>query len=185
MKPIIFLLPIIALTLGAILYVLSLKAATEKKVFKRFIFNVGIIAFVLNLVWELIQTPLYKDGSYSISHITFCALGSVADSIMVLLLYLVLALIFRNPFWVQHVKWQMITLVILTGGIGAILSERRHISIGSWAYADSMPIIPFLNVGLSPVLQFMILPLSTYLLSLKMMRQKNKHINTSIIHHSI
>jgi hypothetical protein len=30
-----------------------------------------------------------------------------------------------------------------------------------------MPLIPFVNVGLAPVLQFMILPLLIYFLSLK------------------
>ena len=36
---------------------------------------------------------------------------------------------------------------------------------GNWAYTDSMPIIPIVNVGISPILQFMILPLLIYLLS--------------------
>ncbi len=39
-------------------------------------------------------------------HIAFCALASVADVLMVLLLYFGLALLYKNPFWVQDFKWQ-------------------------------------------------------------------------------
>lgn len=55
--------------------------------------------------------------------------------------------------------------MVLIGGAGAVLSEMRHLSLGSWAYDDSMPIIPLVNVGISPVLQFMLLPLLSYKLS--------------------
>ena len=106
--------------------------------------------------------PLYKDALYDVRHIAFCALASIADALMVLLLYLAVALIFRNPLWIQHLKWQQIGIVILIGGTGAVLAEMRHLSLGSWAYADSMPIIPIVSVGISPFLQFMVLPLLVF-----------------------
>ena len=65
----------------------------------------------------------------------------------------------------QNIQWQRVVIVIVIGGVGAILSEMRHLSIGSWAYDDSMPIIPMVNVGLSPLLQFALLPIVIYLLS--------------------
>ena len=177
MKPIIFLFPVIALILVSILYFSLLKNATDKKVFNRYIFIITVLAFLLNFAWELIQIPLYKNPSYNIDHIAFCALASLADTIMVLLLYFVFAFIFRNQLWIQHLKWHRILIVILVGGTGAVLAEIRHLSLGSWAYNDSMPIIPFVKVGISPVLQFMILPLLIYfvsLYSLQIMRRKNK-----------
>ena len=125
----------------------------------------------MNLIWELVQMPLYKDALYDVRHIAFCALASVADALMVLLLYLAVALIFRNPLWIQHLKWQQIGIVILIGGIGAVLAEMRHLSLGSWAYADSMPIIPIVSVGISPFLQFMVLPLLIYFLSFLLLKK--------------
>ena len=124
-----------------------------------------VLGFILNFVWELVQMPLYKDAPYTTSHIAFCALASVADALMVLLIYLVLALVFKTPFWVQNINWQRVVIVIVVGGVGAILSEMRHLSLGSWVYDDSMPIIPIVNAGLSPVLQFALLPIVIYLLS--------------------
>ena len=175
-KPVIFLFPVIALILTGILYFSLLKKATDKKAFNRLVFTVTVLSFLLNFIWELIQIPLYKNSSYDIVHIAFCALASLADAIMVLLLYFGFAFVFRNQFWIQHLKWQRIIIVILIGGIGAVLAEIRHLTLGNWAYAGSMPIIPIINVGISPVLQFMLLPLLTYLLSfyyLKSRRQKN------------
>ena len=165
-KPINFLIPVIALILVSILYFSLLKKATDKKTFYRFIFTTTVLSFLLNFAWELIQIPFYKNPSYNIDHIAFCALASLADVIMVLLLYFGFALIFRNLLWIEHLNWKRIIIVILIGGTGAALAEIRHLSLGTWAYADSMPIIPIVNVGISPVLQFMILPLLIYLFSL-------------------
>ena len=171
-KPIIFLFPIIALVLVTSLYFYFLKKAIDKVAFKKMMLVILVLGFILNFVWELVQMPLYKDAPYTTSHIAFCALASVADALMVLLIYLVLALIFKNPFWVQNIQWQRVVIVIVIGGVGAILSEMRHLSISSWAYDDSMPIIPMVNVGLSPLLQFALLPIVIYLLS----NTKTKHL---------
>lgn len=164
-KPIIFLLPVIALIITGLLFFTLVKKARDKQVFKRYIFIVIVISFLLNLLWELLQLPLYKNADYDFNHIAFCALAAVADVLMILLLYFGLALILKNLFWIQHIKIQQVVIVVLIGGAGAVLSEMRHLALGSWAYDDSMPIIPLVNVGISPVLQFMLLPLLSYKLS--------------------
>lgn len=175
-KPILFLIPVIALILTGLLYFFLLKKATDKKAFNRFIYTITVLAFLLNFIWELVQIPLYKGSSYSIEHIAYCALASLADAIMVLLLYFGFAYIFRNQFWMQHSKWQRMVIVILIGGASATVIEIWHLSSSNWTYADSMPIIPIINVGLSAVLQFMILPILVYFLSLyflKIMKKNN------------
>ena len=175
-KPIIFLFPAIALILAGILYFFLLKKTTDKKAFNRFVFTITVLAFLLNFIWELIQIPFYKGSSYSIEHIAFCALASLADAIMVLLLYFGFASIFRNPFWIKHSKWQRIVIVILVGGAGATAIEFWHLSSANWAYANTMTLIPVIKVGISAVLQFMILPVLVYFLSLyclKVMKKNN------------
>ncbi len=164
-NPIIFLFPVIALILAVILYFHLLNKSIGRKAFRKFIFITTILAFLLNFSWEVAQIPFYKATSFAAGHVAFCALASLADAIMVLLLYLGLGFIFKNPIWIKDMKWQRIVILILIGATGAILSELRHVSLGTWAYADSMLIIPIVNVGITPVLQFMILPLLVYLLS--------------------
>jgi len=165
LQPINFLLPVIALLLVVLLYILLLKKVSDKAVFNRFIFIILLIAFLLNFAWEVLQMPLYKDASFDIQHIAFCGLASVADAIMVLLLYFVFATIYKQPFWIKNINIQRTLISIVIGGVAAILAEMRHLSQGSWAYAPSMPILPFVNAGLSPVLQFMLLPVLSYYLS--------------------
>ena len=117
---------------------------------------------VLNFAWEIIQGPLYKGFTYKISHIGFCGLASVADAIMVLLIYFVLATVYKDPLWIKHLNLKRTLILVLVGGLGAILGEMRNLSQDNWAYAPSMPILPFVYTGLSPVLQFMLLPFLIY-----------------------
>ena len=148
LQPIIFLVHIIVLILMGALYFYLLKKTTDRKAFDKFIFTITILALLLNFLWELLQIPLYKNPIYDIRHITFCALASIADVLMVLLLYFGAALIFKEPFWIQPLKLYKVVIVVLIGGAGALLSEMRHLSLGSWAYDNSMLLIPLVNVGL-------------------------------------
>jgi hypothetical protein len=172
LKPIIFLMPVIALTLTAIMFGFLLKKSTDKPGFRKLSFTISILAFITNFIWEVIQIPLYSGTDDKIGHIAFCALAAIADTIMVLLLYFLLSAIYRNPFWGQHLTTNKALTVILIGGIGAIGAELFHVSAGNWIYAASMPIIPIVDVGLSPVLQFMILPLLIYYWSFRKLYKK-------------
>ena len=170
LSPIIFLIPFIALTLVIFMFIYLVRIADDVPVFKHFVFTTVWVAFILNFAWELVQMPLYKNAPYDLAHIAFCALASVADVIMVLLIYSCFALIYKNPLWVKRLTAFRIVLLMLVGGLGAIVAEVRHLSAGNWAYDDDMPILPFLNVGLSPLLQFMLLPTLIYYLSYKKKR---------------
>ncbi|HXI00033.1 MAG TPA: hypothetical protein VNI52_07170 [Sphingobacteriaceae bacterium] len=166
-----FLVPGIALFLVVVFYFYLKMKAPHKKAFEKFTFIVLIIAFLFNLAWEVAQLPIYQDYAYNFEHIAFCALASVADAIMVLLLYYSFSLIYRTSLWVKNLTRQRIILLILVGGVGAILGEIRYTSEGNWAYANVMPIIPVVNAGLSPVLQFMILPILIYYLGFQILKK--------------
>jgi hypothetical protein len=168
-------IPLIAISLCILSYAILLQKTAQIKLFKQYTLTVIISAFLLNVVWEISQISLYEVGTYSWSHILFCLLASVADAIMVLLIYFMFGMIYKNAMWIKNLNPSRIIFLIIAGGIGAILAEIRHLSIGTWSYADTMPVIPFLNVGLSPVLQFMILPLLIYLISLKLVMLFNNH----------
>ena len=158
-------IPGIAILLDILLYVFLLRHTTEKKMFRRFVITTILLAFLFNVAWEILQMPLYKGGVYEWQHILFCVLASVADVVMVLLIYFGFAWIYKDGLWIKNLNTKRIILLMLIGGVGAVLTEIRHLSIGTWSYADAMPLIPVVNVGLSPVLQFMILPILIYRLS--------------------
>ena len=79
--------------------------------------------------------------------------------------YYAFAVIYKNPFWVQYFTPTRILLLVVAGATGAILAEMLHLSTGSWRYSQRMPIVPVVKVGVSPVLQFMILPIFSYRIS--------------------
>jgi hypothetical protein len=165
-------IPGIAILLDILLYIFLLRYTNQKKMFNRFVITTILLAFFFNVAWEILQIPLFKGGVYEWQHILFCVLASVADIIMVLLIYFGFALIYKNALWVKNLNTKRIILLILTGGAGAVLAEVWQLSIGTWSYASAMPLIPVINVGLSPVLQFMILPVLIYRLSFKMQVKK-------------
>ena len=95
--------------------------------------------------------------------------------------YVGFASIFRNPFWIHNLKWQRIVIVILIGGAGATVIEFWHLSQANWAYAKTMPTIPVINVGISAVLQFMILPVLVYFLSVYCLKVIKKITDDTIM----
>jgi len=160
-----FMAPVIALIVIAILYSHFLKKAPDKLLFRRFVGAAAGLSFLLNYAWEIGHCPLYTVCAYDLPHFLFLALASLADVIMVGLLYFGFALIYRNGLWVMHLTASRVFWLIGVGGAGATLSEIAHLSAGNWVYTNRMPIIPGIEAGLTPVLQFAILPVLIYSLS--------------------
>ncbi len=170
LSPLTFLPPSIALILVITFYFLLKRRVCNVSNFKRFSFLTITLAFLFNFIWEMVQMPLFQGMTFNVKATFFCTLAAVADGIMTLLLYFVFAFIYNEPLWAKNLTvLQTIALMIL-GGFGAIIAEVWHTSLGDWAYAESMPLLPFVNVGLSPILQFMMLPAIIYYLSFRSLR---------------
>tara|TARA_R110002167_G_scaffold56471_3_gene160242 strand:- start:6067 stop:6606 length:540 start_codon:yes stop_codon:yes gene_type:complete len=154
----IFVVPTIALTLVILGYLYFAKQVKDVGEYKRFVFAVAVTSFVLNFIWELAQGPLYEGFEYDWQHISFCALASIADMLMVLILFFGFALVYRNIYWIMDLDNEKIVPLILIGSVGAIIGEIWHITHGDWSYAEAMPLVPLVEIGLSPLLQFALLP---------------------------
>lgn len=179
LKPGMFGMPVAALIVIVSLSVFFVKRAVNKQAFEHFIGTVIVLAFLLNYGWELSHCTLYKGFVYDGPHVAFLALASLADTIMTLLLYVGFALIYRQGFWIQGVTVLRIFSVMLVGGLGATVSELAHLSAGNWSYTKDMPLLPGIGVGLSPVLQFTILPILIYSLSLYRTMHKTAKLASS------
>ena len=166
-----FILPVIVLFIVIWSYNYYAKQVLKRRVFRKLILTICSLAFLLNLVWEIAQGPLYLGYVYDINHISFCTLASVADMLMVLLLYFAFSFFYKKPYWLKQMTVPKISSLVIIGGIGAILGELRHLAAGSWSYTDTMPTLPFIDVGLSPVLQFMILPTLIFMLAVYLLKK--------------
>jgi hypothetical protein len=114
----------------------------------------------LNLVWEIIQLPLYtiyyetnlQTIAYAVAH---CTLG---DALIALSSYLLSAAATRSWNWPVDRVVPGAAVAVVAGLTYTALSEWLNVSVrGSWAYAPAMP--QLFGLGLSPLLQWLVLPL--------------------------
>ena len=154
----IFIVPSIVLILVVLAYVYFPRQVTDVNEYKRYVINIALTAFMFNLLWEIAHGFLYEGFQYDMKHIAFCALATVADVLMVLLLFFGFAILYKDVYWIREMNIQRLALLVAVGTIGAILGELWHTARGDWAYAPNMPLLPIVKVGLSPVVQFALLP---------------------------
>lgn len=126
-----------------------------------------IAAFLLHIVWENAQAPLYAGYQSFSLHFPICFTGTIGDVVITLLVLAFLRLLKKDNL---QTAADFMALAII-GFIIAVFIEQNALLISKWNYAPVMPLIPYLQVGLAPILQMTILlPLSFYLA--KLFKQK-------------
>jgi len=132
------------------------------KIGKHIIF-LSLIAFVLHSVWENAQAPLFRGYVSFTEHFSACFVRTIGDVIITLSVYFIFALFKNDLGWLLALNKKDIILLAIVGFLIAIGIEQRALLQGRWAYADVMPIIPYLKVGLAPIFQMtLLLPFSMY-----------------------
>lgn len=126
------------------------------------------LAFMLlaNLVWEGAQLPLYTiwtDGSPA--EIAFAALHCTGGDLLIGASSLLGALLLAgHPAWPAQRFWVTAMWAIAAGFAYTIYSEIYNTQIrGSWSYRDIMPTLPWIGVGLSPLAQWIVIPVAAFL----------------------
>ena len=135
----------------------------------RLIFSIFMIGFLLNLVWENAQAPLYEGYTNFWNHFMMCFWASLVDAAVVLLLYGLLAIWYKDFYWIRYINWKSAAVLVLLGAGIAVGFEQWAFNKNMWSYVDSMPVV-FLNTGLSPLLQMMLLPLLSYCIIRKILK---------------
>lgn len=126
-------------------------------------FNVAVFALLLNYPWEFLQVPLFE-GMAQAGHwdaIRTCTRATLGDAVIMLTAYWAVALGTRSRRWVMDASWPRVVMFAGIGVLITIVIERLALAgswLGGWKYAPSMPIVPGLEVGLSPLLQWVVLP---------------------------
>ena len=132
---------------------------------KRLLLYIAVIGFLLNLIWEVAQRPLYEGYVNPWYHLPTCLWASVVDVIVVLVFWALFASYYKSPFWIKRISWKEVLVLMLLGAAVAVGFEQVSIGADMWAYTDQMPVVPYIDTGLSPLLQMMLLPLLTFWLS--------------------
>jgi len=120
-----------------------------------------VLALPLELLWEIAQFPLYTvwhDGtwSYILYGLAHCTLG---DLMILLVGYWLVALLNRDRDWYLNTVLPNGFLFVMLGGVYTVYSEIANVRItGTWGYTDLMPIVPVVDIGAMPLLQWVLIP---------------------------
>lgn len=118
-----------------------------------------------HLVWETVQLPLYTiwyEGStgwiaFAILH---CTGG---DALVAGASLLVALLLFGSVRWPDEHYIAVAAPVVLAGVVITIFGEWYHTEVrDSWAYSELMPRLPWIGTGLSPLLQWLVIPIAAF-----------------------
>lgn len=117
------------------------------------------LAFAANFIWENLHAPLYanyKGGAVTewvLLHATFW------DAVIITSLSAIFIFI---PYLRKNLWW-----AIVCGAVIAVIMEKWALATHRWAYGSDMPVIPFLNTGLTPTIQLGVLAFCIYFFVLK------------------
>lgn len=127
-------------------------------------FNVLVFAILLNSPWEFLQAPFFKDmpGLAHWAGIQRCTMATAGDGLLTLVAFWSTAVVARTRAWILRPTRRHVLIFIGVGLTISIVIERFATSMnwppGGWSYADTMPVLPVLDIGLTPFLQWIILP---------------------------
>lgn len=132
-----------------------------RRPFLRYVTFVG----AANLIWEFAHMPLYtlwETGTHS--EIVFAAIHCTGGDILIAFFAIISAIVVVGNWRRSHERRLLVaTVTILFGLAYTVFSEWLNIEVrGTWAYRDLMPVIPIINMGLSPFLQWTIVPIMAF-----------------------
>ena len=120
-----------------------------------------ILSLPLQLLWEIAQFPLYTvwhegDWSFILYGLVHCTLG---DLLISLSIFWLVSILNRSRRWIFSPSMPNIVLFTVIGLAYTIFSEILNTRIrGTWGYTELMPIIPVIEIGGMPFLQWLLIP---------------------------
>lgn len=123
--------------------------------------NVIAFAFLLNYPWEFLQAPFFQD-LVTAPHweaVKRCTRAAVGDAVIALIAFWAVAAGARARSWIlRPTHSQLLGFVGVGLAITVVIERLATGSLGLWTYADNMPTIPILRVGIAALLQWIVLP---------------------------
>lgn len=137
----------------------------------RFLIYLFLVSFPIHFLWEVTQMPAYGtltslgDMTDVATFIKIHWIVSLKDAALTVILYLAVAVAVRNGYWGRHLSRRRLAALTALGVLGAAALEYYHVFVaGNWTYGPAMPLLPIIHLGLWPVLQMVIVPLTAMVL---------------------
>jgi hypothetical protein len=120
---------------------------------------------IAHLTWEFAHLPLYTIWlTGTPGELAFAAVHCTGGDILITLSTIMLSLcLFGGGDWSRTQAWPVLTGAVVFGVAYTVFSEWLNIEVReAWAYRDLMPVIPVIDAGLSPILQWIVIPTVGY-----------------------
>ena len=118
------------------------------------------LAAIGHFLWEAAQLPLYtlwRTGTPReiVTALLHCTAGDILITTVTLAAAAALG---RRCRWPSF-GWRMVFTAILLGATYTVFSEWLNIEVRRrWSYTETMPVVPGLGTGVTPLLQWLIVP---------------------------
>jgi hypothetical protein len=118
------------------------------------------VTLLLDLVWEFGQMPLYTVWAESWPAIVFAGVHCLGGDLLIASACLWTSLTTLGDRRWPAVRFGRVAVATVLLGFGyTVFSEWLNVHVRqSWAYRDLMPLVPPLGTGLSPLLQWILVP---------------------------
>lgn len=133
--------------------------STRRGDWLRYALAIFVAGVVLNYIWDVSQAVLYV-GMISIAAISWhCFVAALGDGVIVLVIHAAGWLVFGKPGWFVHPRAaQIVFLLGFDLAIAVAVEWAAVYWLHRWSYTSQMPLIPGLGIGVTPVLQMLVLP---------------------------
>ena len=122
---------------------------------------VAAFGVMINFPWEVAHSPLYY--SSHVSHwgqrLLCTGIAAFEDGLGIAALYVIGAVLFQDPQWTRTRSPIRMGATVFLGLAGAATTEWLALGLGWWSYRSEMPRVPGTALGISPLAQFVLLPL--------------------------
>ncbi len=123
----------------------------------------GFLALLFHGVWEHAHIILYTGYDAMEGILPVWILATLGDVLYAIVVFSIISLAKGGTGWIRSAAPYDMLAAAALGFLVALMVEYKGLYLGRWAYLPSMPIVPILAVGLSPLLQMtLVTPLSLY-----------------------
>jgi len=128
--------------------------------------SLAFFTFFLNFFWEVVQTYFYRLEDFPFPTMLYSWLHCTWGDVMITIgSFWLVSLVSRSRRWFLRLnRWNFTSFIM--AGIGyTVCSEWVNVQVfKTWEYDEMMPVVPLIGVGLTPFLQWIVIPSMTILL---------------------